>query len=114
MLAIEVVVAAKSAGGTYIFDEIDAGVGGQAGFEVGRRLSALAKHSQVIVVTHLAQVAVWADANLVVSKELGSSQVRSVSGPALVQEVARLLSGQSDSERALAHAEELIALARGQ
>jgi len=114
MLALEVVLAKNSPVGTYIFDEVDAGVGGKAAVEVGRRLAALAKSSQVIVVTHLAQVAAWADNHLVVSKsENGSvtqSNVSEVTGEARKQEVARLLSGQDKSLTAQEHAAELLAM----
>ena len=114
MLALEVVLAANSKIGTYIFDEVDAGVGGKAAVEVGRRLAKLAKNSQVIVVTHLAQVAVWADQHLVVEKNTSGSvsisDVRVVSGEARVSEIARLLSGQDESKSAREHAEELLEL----
>lgn len=112
MLALELVVASKTPGTTYIFDEIDAGVGGAAALEVGRRLAGLAKYHQVIVVTHLAQVAVWADANFVVAKSGDNSQIKQCQDEALLVEIARLLSGQVDSEVALAHAAELLTLAR--
>jgi DNA repair protein RecN (Recombination protein N) len=114
MLAIEVVLAKNSPVGTYIFDEVDAGVGGKSAIEVGRRLALLAKNSQVIVVSHLAQVASWADKHLVVTKsENGSvtqSNVKEVSGAERRREVARLLSGQEDSTTAQEHAGELLDL----
>lgn len=114
MLALEVVLAKNSPVGTYIFDEVDAGVGGKAAVEVGRRLAKLAKDSQVIVVTHLAQVAAWADNHLVVSKsETGSvtqSNVKEISGIERKVEIARLLSGQDQSASAQEHAAELLAL----
>ncbi|MEI6216567.1 MAG: DNA repair protein RecN [Actinomycetes bacterium] len=116
MLAIEVVLAASSPLGTYIFDEVDAGVGGKAAVEVGRRLARLAKEAQVIVVTHLAQVAVWADHHLVVRKsESGSvtqSDVSEVSGSEREVEIARMLSGQESSATAREHAAELLNLVR--
>jgi DNA repair protein RecN (Recombination protein N) len=116
MLAIEVVLAANSDVGTYIFDEVDAGVGGKAAVEVGRRLAALAKGAQVIVVTHLAQVAVWADSHLVISKDqsgsYSQSSVAKVEGAQREREVARLLSGQEDSRSAQEHAAELLAMVR--
>ena len=116
MLAIEIVLSAKSTIGTYIFDEVDAGVGGKAAIEVGRRLARLAKKSQVIVVTHLAQVAVWADNHLVVSKdESGSysqSSIRKVDKDERKVEIARLLSGQEQSSTAQEHAAELLELVR--
>jgi len=115
-LAIEVVIAMNEEIGTYIFDEVDAGVGGKAAIEVGRRLKELSKVAQVIVVTHLPQVAAWGDAHFVVSKdESGSvslSQVRKVSSESRVEEIARMLAGHEDSDSARKHAEELIAQSR--
>ena len=114
MLAIEVVLAKNSPVGTYIFDEVDAGVGGKAAVEVGKRLALLAKNSQVIVVTHLAQVASWADNHLVVTKsENGSvtqSNIIEVTGTERRKEIARLLSGQDESVSAQEHAGELLDL----
>lgn len=117
MLALEVVLAQHTATKrhTFVFDEIDAGVGGRAAVEIGRRLAALARHHQVIVVTHLAQVAAWAQTQLVVVKQVGQASneatttaVETVDGPERVRELARMLSGQSDSQTALRHAEELL------
>lgn len=117
MLALEVVLAQHTATKrhTFVFDEIDAGVGGRAAVEIGRRLASLARHHQVIVVTHLAQVAAWAQTQLVVVKQVGQASneatttaVETVSGPERVRELARMLSGQSDSQTALRHAEELL------
>ena len=117
MLALEVVLAQHTATKrhTFVSDEIDAGVGGRAAVEIGRRLAALARHHQVIVVTHLAQVAAWAQTQLVVVKQVGQASneatttaVETVSGPERVRELARMLSGQSDSQTALRHAEELL------
>ena len=114
MLALEVVIASKSSIGTYVFDEVDSGVGGKAAFEIGRRLKKLAKNSQVIVVTHLPQVAVWGDMHLVVTKdESGSvtaSDVLQVTEKERIVELARLLSGQEGSESAQEHAMELLKL----
>ena len=114
MLAVEVVLAKNSPVGTYIFDEVDAGVGGKAAVEVGKRLALLAKNSQVIVVTHLAQVASWADNHLVVTKsENGSvtqSNIIEVIGTERRKEIARLLSGQDESISAQEHAGELLDL----
>ena len=111
-LAIEVVIAMKEEIGTYIFDEVDAGVGGKAAIEVGRRLKALSKVAQVIVVTHLPQVAAWGDTHFVVLKdESGSvtlSQVRKVSSDERIEEIARMLAGHEDSTSARKHAEELL------
>ena len=115
-LAIEVVIASNEEIGTYIFDEVDAGVGGKAAIEVGRRLKNLAKVAQVIVVTHLPQVAAWADTHFVVSKdESGSvslSQIRKLSDSERIDEIARMLAGHEDSISARKHAEELIAESR--
>ena len=117
MLALEVVLAQHTATKrhTFVFDEIDAGVGGRAAVEIGRRLAALARHHQVIVVTHLAQVAAWAQTQRVVVKQVGQASneatttaVETVNGPERVRELARMLSGQSDSQTALRHAEELL------
>ena len=116
MLALSVVIAQSSPIGTYIFDEVDAGVGGAAAVEVGRRLAALAKSSQVIVVTHLAQVAVWADNHLVVRKDesgsVSASDVIALDEAARKVEIARMLSGQAQSESAQEHALELLELVR--
>ena len=112
MLAVEVVLARNSPVGTYIFDEVDAGVGGKAAVEVGKRLALLAKNSQVIVVTHLAQVATWADNHLVVTKSDSGSVTQSniieVTGTERRKEIARLLSGQDESISAQEHAGELL------
>ncbi len=116
MLAIEVVIASQSPVGTYVFDEVDAGVGGKAAVEVGRRLAALSKNSQVIVVTHLPQVAVWADNHLVVRKDqsgsITESSVIALSSEERLREIARMLSGQEESQTAQKHAEELLMLVK--
>ena len=116
MLALEVVIAEAEPIGTYIFDEVDAGVGGKAAVEIGRRLAKLAKSAQVIVVTHLPQVAVWADNHLVVKKnELGSvtqSDVIELVEDERKIEIARMLSGQEDSSTAQEHASELLTIVR--
>ena len=115
-LAIEVVIAQNEEIGTYIFDEVDAGVGGKAAIEVGRRLKELSKIAQVIVVTHLPQVAAWGDTHFVVSKdESGSvslSQVHKVAENERIEEIARMLAGHEDSLSARKHAEELLAESR--
>lgn len=115
-LAIEVVIAMKEEIGTYIFDEVDAGVGGKAAIEVGRRLKELSKVAQVIVVTHLPQVAAWGDTHFVVSKdESGSvslSQIQKLSEKERVEEIARMLAGHETSVSARKHAEELLAESR--
>lgn len=114
MLAIEVVIAAVDPVPTFVFDEVDAGIGGAAAIEVGRRLARLAEASQVIAVTHLAQVAAFANNHLSVVKAsdgaVTASDVRRLEGPEREAEMARLLSGMPDSEAALLHARELLAL----
>jgi len=116
MLALEVVLAETDSTPTFIFDEVDAGVGGAAAIEVGRRLAKLAKNAQVIVVTHLAQVAAFANRHLTVvkSSEAGftSSDVHVLDENARSEELARMLSGLSDSETARTHAKELRDLAK--
>lgn len=117
MLALEVVIAKTHPVGTYIFDEVDAGVGGKAAIEVGRRLHLLAQTSQVIVVTHLPQVAAWADTHFRVEKRSDGSIVQSgverLSESARIEEIARMLAGLEESSSALEHAAELLAM-RGQ
>ena len=114
MLALEVVIAKTHPVGTYIFDEVDAGVGGKAAIEVGRRLHLLAQSAQVIVVTHLPQVAAWADTHFKVAKLSDGSIVESgvslLSDKARVEEVARMLAGLEESSSALEHASELLAM----
>lgn len=116
MLAIEVVLAGSDPVPTFVFDEIDAGVGGASAIEIGRRLAKLAETAQVIVVTHLAQVAAFATNHLTVVKagdgSVTASSVRQLDGDDRISEMARLLSGLTDSESGLAHARELIELAR--
>ncbi|WP_166998640.1 DNA repair protein RecN [Paramicrobacterium fandaimingii] len=116
MLAIEVVISAADPVPTYVFDEVDAGVGGAAAIEIGRRLAQLARHAQVIVVTHLAQVAAFASNHLTVVKEsdgfVTASSVTRLEGDARTAEMTRLLSGLADSDSGRAHAEELLELAR--
>lgn len=117
MLALEVVLASGGAVPTFVFDEVDAGVGGAAAIEIGRRLARLAETAQVIVVTHLAQVAAFAGNHLVVEKDsdgrVTASSVRRVDSDARAAEMARLLSGLPDSSSGLEHARELLDLARG-
>lgn len=116
MLAIEVVIAANDPVPTFIFDEVDAGVGGASAIEIGRRLAQLSRSAQVIVVTHLAQVAAFATNHLRVTKDndgyVSASSVEQLQGDDRVSEMARLLSGLPDSESGLAHARELIEMAR--
>ena len=115
MLAIEVILAQSDSSPTFIFDEVDAGVGGAAAIEVGRRLAKLAKNAQVIVVTHLAQVAAFANQHLTIvkSSDLGftASDVKILDEAGKAEELARMLSGLSDSETARSHAVELLELA---
>jgi DNA repair protein RecN (Recombination protein N) len=117
MLALEVVLAASNPVGTYIFDEVDAGVGGAAAIEVGRRLHELSKNAQVIVVTHLPQVAAWGDQHYVVEKSndgtVVSSGVTSVQGEVRISEIARMLAGLQDSSSAKEHASELLNMRLG-
>ncbi len=114
MLAIEVALAGADPVPTFVFDEVDAGIGGRAAVEVGRRLCRLAHTAQVIVVTHLPQVAAFADRHVVVTKESGSvtaSSVRPVEGRDRLEELVRMLSGLEASEAGAAHAEELLEVA---
>jgi DNA repair protein RecN (Recombination protein N) len=114
MLAIEVVIAGTDPVPTFVFDEVDAGIGGAAAIEVGRRLARLAEKSQVIAVTHLAQVAAFAGNHLSVVKAhdgaVTASSVRRLEGADREAEMARLLSGLTDSDAALTHARELLSL----
>ncbi|MCR2826357.1 DNA repair protein RecN [Microbacterium sp. zg.Y909] len=114
MLALEVVIAGTDPVPTFVFDEVDAGIGGAAAIEVGRRLARLAESSQVVVVTHLAQVAAFAGNHLTVVKasdgSVTASSVRRLAGADREAEMARLLSGMADSEAALTHARELLSL----
>jgi DNA repair protein RecN (Recombination protein N) len=114
MLGLEVVIAKTHPVGTYIFDEVDSGVGGKAAIEVGKRLHKLAEHSQVIVVTHLPQVAAWGDTHFVVKKtsdgSVTQSGVTKLSEPERVDEIARMLAGLEESSSAKEHASELLAL----
>lgn len=116
MLALEVVLAKGLTTPTFIFDEVDAGVGGAAAIEVGKRLARLSKDAQVIVVTHLAQVAAFADNHLRVQKsnagDVTESDVETLAGEAREAELARMLSGLSGSATAREHAIELMSLAK--
>jgi DNA repair protein RecN (Recombination protein N) len=115
MLAIEVVFAGADPVPTFVFDEVDAGVGGKAAVEIGRRLARLARLAQVIVVTHLPQVAAFADTHLVVEKTSDGSVVHSgiskLDNDGRVRELSRMLAGLEDSEFGRAHAGELLAAA---
>lgn len=116
MLALEVILSGSAGGATLVFDEVDAGVGGRAAVEIGRRLARLAANNQVIVVTHLPQVAAYADTHLHVSKNVGdeavTSGVRSLSEAERVEELARMLAGLDDSDTGRAHAAELLSRAQ--
>ena len=118
MLAVEVVFAGADPVPTFVFDEVDAGVGGKAAVEVGRRLARLARSAQVIVVTHLPQVAAFADRQLLVRKQsdgsVTSSGVTVLDEAERRRELARMLSGLEDSELGRAHADELLATARAE
>ena len=117
MLAIEVVFAGADPVPVMVFDEVDAGVGGSAAGEIGKRLARLARDHQVVVVTHLAQVAAFADTHLVVDKSpdagagVTATDIRAVTGEDRVRELARMLSGLADSDTGQAHARELVAVA---
>jgi len=110
MLALEAVLSASAAGTTMVFDEVDAGVGGRAAVQIGRRLARLARTHQVIVVTHLPQVAAYADVHLVVhtAGPKGTSVVQRVNGDDRVAELARMLAGLGESDSGRAHARELL------
>jgi DNA repair protein RecN (Recombination protein N) len=116
MLAIEVVLAGTSPVPTFVFDEVDAGVGGKAAVEVGRRLSALAGSAQVLVVTHLPQVAAFADRHVVVQKasdgRVTTSGLEVLDEEGRVRELSRMLAGLEESETAMAHAQELLEVAQ--
>lgn len=111
------VLALRLAGGVaevpvIVFDEIDAGIGGRVGFDLGRKLAGLARTSQVFVVTHLPQVAAFAESHVVVERDAQGARVRSVDGPARLEELARMLAGFGDSAQGQDHAAELLAKAR--
>jgi DNA repair protein RecN (Recombination protein N) len=112
MLAIELVFSQSVTAKTMIFDEVDAGIGGAAAIEVGKRLQALAKHHQIVVVTHLPQVAAFADKHLKVEKSASgnvtTSSVTELDQKARITEIARMMAGIEDSSSALEHARELL------
>lgn len=116
MLALEVVLAGDQPTPTMIFDEIDAGIGGSVAVEVGKRLAKLAQQTQVIVITHLPQVAAFASCHLVVAKEQKKNRmsltVGEVTGADRLRELTRMLSGLPDSESGVAHAQELLTMAQ--
>jgi DNA repair protein RecN (Recombination protein N) len=108
MLACRSVLASLDDVPTLVFDEIDAGIGGEAGLAVGRRLARLATTHQVLVVTHLPQIACFADLHVGVRKREGAAEARVLDGPDRVAELSRMLAGMEASEHALSHAEELL------
>ena len=125
MLALEVVLAVSTEGTTMVFDEVDAGVGGRAAVQIGRRLARLARTHQVIVVTHLPQVAAYADVHLVIEGEPAgekgrgkarakSSGVRRLDDEDRVAELARMLAGLGESDSGRAHARELLDAAQAE
>lgn len=118
MLALEVILSSQQGGATLVFDEVDAGVGGRAAVEIGRRLARLARNNQVIVVTHLPQVAAYATTHLHVSKNVSDESVTSgvdvLEGDARIEELARMLAGMDDSETGRAHANELMERAQAE
>ncbi len=116
MLAIEVALAETRPVPTFVFDEVDAGVGGKAAVEIGRRLAALARSAQVLVVTHLPQVAAFADRHVVVRKSsdgsVTTSGLTTLDDEARVRELSRMLAGLEASDTAIAHAQELLDVAQ--
>lgn len=118
MLALEVILSESSSGATLVFDEVDAGVGGRAAVEIGRRLARLAGGNQVIVVTHLPQVAAYADTHLHVSKDVGDEAVTSgvaeLQPEERIEELARMMAGMDDSDTGRAHAAELFERAQSE
>lgn len=114
MLALELMLGRTEASSTFIFDEIDAGIGGQTATEVGARLKRLAASRQVIVVTHLAQVAAFGDQHLVIEKSDGTTQVREVRGQAREAELTRMMGGDPHSAAARRHASQVLASAVSQ
>jgi DNA repair protein RecN (Recombination protein N) len=116
MLALEVVLAGTTDVPTFVFDEVDAGIGGRAAVEVGRRLAALAERAQVLVVTHLPQVAAFADTHIVVDKTttgaVAATDVRVLDDAGRVDELVRMLSGLPDTSAGADHAREMLASAK--
>lgn len=110
MLALEVVLSEVDPVPTFVFDEVDSGVGGKAAVEIGRRLKMLAKNVQVLVVTHLPQVAAFADQHILVTKssDASVSDVKVLTDEERVVELARMLAGHEDSQAAREHARELL------
>jgi DNA repair protein RecN (Recombination protein N) len=111
MLACRSVLADLDDVPTLVFDEVDAGIGGETGLAVGRRLASLARDRQVLVVTHLPQIACFADRHVFVDKRDGTATVRSLDDDERVHELSRMLAGLTGTEGAVTHAEELLAAA---
>ena len=114
MLACRSVLADLDAVPTVVFDEVDSGIGGRAGLAVGRRLARLARTRQVLVVTHLPQIACFADRHVRVVKDDGTAAVSVLGDAERVEEISRMLSGLPESDAAATHAEELRAQAAGE
>ena len=108
MLALELLLGETGSDVTFIFDEVDSGIGGKTAVEVGARLARLAEHHQVVVVTHLAQVAAFADRHLLIEKNDGRTNIRILQGEERAGELARMMSGDAHSEAARRHAYELL------
>ena len=108
MLACRSVLADLDDVPTLVFDEVDAGIGGQAGLAVGRRLARLARDRQILVVTHLPQIACFADRHVRVRKDAGDATVEVLDDPERIVELSRMLAGLAGSESAVSHAEELL------
>ena len=114
MLALELILGRDGSSSTFVFDEIDAGIGGQTATEVGARLARLAENHQVIVVTHLAQVAAFASHHLVIAKEDGTTSVRAVTGADREAELTRMMGGDPHSPTARRNAIEVLGSAVSQ
>jgi DNA repair protein RecN (Recombination protein N) len=108
LLACRSVLADLDDAGTLVFDEVDAGIGGQAGLAVGRRLARLAGSRQVVVVTHLPQIACFADRHVRVAKSGGTASIEVLDWDGRVEELSRMLAGLAGTDSAMSHAEELL------
>jgi DNA repair protein RecN (Recombination protein N) len=115
MLAVKTVIAGLDAIPVLIFDEIDANLGGETGRAVGEKLKSVARHHQVVAITHLPQSAVYGDRHMVVEKTVTGgrtrSAIREVEGDERVREVARMLGGEKATSVVLRHAQELLGFA---
>ncbi|MGK5087990.1 DNA repair protein RecN, partial [Bdellovibrionota bacterium FG-2] len=116
MLAVRHVISTQGGIGVYLFDEIDAGIGGQTAFQVGKKIKSVAKHNQVLCITHLPQVASFADKHWVVSKATTGKRtlaaVTELTAPQRKEELARMLGGEVLTKKSLENAAELMAMAR--